>query len=163
MLEAGSLDETSSAVQLHLNLLQNVIQRMAENSRYCKIWCVTLISATLFFIARTEQPQSVFIAVFPTLAFWLLDAYYLALERGFRESYKEFVAKIHGNELTLSAIYKIHTTGSRFKLFMCSLTSMSILLCYPVITGVIFLAFIILQSADSGNMCNCPTTGPAAR
>ena len=45
-----------SSVQAHLTIMQGVIQRMAENSRSCKVWCVTLVSATLVLIARTGEP-----------------------------------------------------------------------------------------------------------
>ena len=61
--------------------MQGVIQRMAENSRSCKLWCVTLVSATLVLVARTGESQSALIALGPTLLFLALDAYYLALER----------------------------------------------------------------------------------
>ena len=48
--------ETSSAVQTHLTIVQGVIQRMAENSRSCKLWCITLVSAVLFFAVRSGAP-----------------------------------------------------------------------------------------------------------
>ena len=47
MANTGNLDVESSAVQAHLTIMQGVIQRMAENSRSCKVWCVTLVAATL--------------------------------------------------------------------------------------------------------------------
>ena len=48
-----SLNEESPAVQTHLTIMQGVIQRMAENSRSCKVWCVTLVAAVLVLVART--------------------------------------------------------------------------------------------------------------
>ena len=53
MAEPKSLSAESSAVQTHLTIMQGVIKRMAENSRYCKVWCVTLVSAVLVLVART--------------------------------------------------------------------------------------------------------------
>ena len=43
----------SPAVQSHLEMLQGVIQRMAENSRSCKFWSITALSAVLFLAARS--------------------------------------------------------------------------------------------------------------
>ena len=53
MVENQPLNENSSAVQAHLTIMQGVINRMAENSRSCKVWCVTLVAATLVLVART--------------------------------------------------------------------------------------------------------------
>ena len=53
MVEGRPLNEESSAVQSHLTIMQGVINRMAENSRSCKVWCVTLVAATLVLVART--------------------------------------------------------------------------------------------------------------
>ena len=59
---------------------------MAENSRSCKVWCVTLVAAVLVLVARTNDPQHALIALIPTLLFLVLDSYYLALERAFIKS-----------------------------------------------------------------------------
>ena len=44
MAESTNLSVESSAVQKHLEIMQGVITRMAENSRSCKVWCVTLVA-----------------------------------------------------------------------------------------------------------------------
>ena len=51
MVQGRPINEESSAVQSHLNIMQGVINRMAENSRSCKVWCVTLVAATLVLVA----------------------------------------------------------------------------------------------------------------
>ena len=56
MTEIRTLNEDPSSVQAHLTIMQSVIQRMAENSRSCKVWCVTLVAATLVLVARTGEP-----------------------------------------------------------------------------------------------------------
>ena len=86
----NALNEESSAVQSHLHIMQGVIERMAENSRACKLWCITLVSASLVFVARTENPDHALIALLPAVLFLVLDMYYLALERAFRGSYTVF-------------------------------------------------------------------------
>ena len=111
------LDIASSAVQHHLTLLQGIIQRMAENSRSCKLWCITIVAAVLVLVARTERPDYALIALLPAVLFRILDTYYLALERAFRNSYNDFVTKLHSGELQSSDLYKLVSTGSAFRNF----------------------------------------------
>ena len=99
MAEQSHLNHESSAVQKHLEIMQGVINRMAENSRSCKVWCVTLVAATLVLVARTGEPQHALIALVPTLLFLFLDSYYLALERAFIASQNAFVAKLRRGRL----------------------------------------------------------------
>ena len=115
MAEAQQLDHESSGVRTHLTIVQGVIQRMAENSRSCKVWCVTLVSAILVLVAQTGDSQHALIALAPTALFFLLDAYYLALERGFRESYGAFVDKVHTSEATATDLYAVAPSGSEAK------------------------------------------------
>jgi SLOG cluster3 family len=75
-----------------LDHLQAIISRMADNSFKLKGWCLTLVSALLGLALKTDSgaaptSQIAFFALLPTVVFWLLDAYYLALERGFRDVY----------------------------------------------------------------------------
>ena len=107
MSEEFSLNHDSPAVQKHLEITQNVITRMAENSRSCKVWCVTLVSAVLVLVARTEKPEYALIALIPAALFLILDTYYLALEQGFRETYNAFVRKLNGDEPMLADLYRV--------------------------------------------------------
>ena len=95
MSERSPLNADSSAIQSHLTMMQGVINRMAENSRSCKVWCVTLVAAVLVLVARTGESQHALIALGPALTFLFLDSYYLALERAFIRSQNAFVAKLH--------------------------------------------------------------------
>ena len=106
----GLLD--SPAVRTHLTIMQGVIERMGENSRACKIWCVTLVSAVLVLVARLDEPSYALIALAPAALFYVLDAYYLALERAFRSSYGNFVRRIHQGQATTSELYAVVPDGS---------------------------------------------------
>ena len=66
MVEGPNLNEDSPAVRTHLEMMQGVINRMAENSHSCKFWCVTLVAATLVLVARTWEPMHALIALVPT-------------------------------------------------------------------------------------------------
>ncbi|TLE08501.1 hypothetical protein D2923_18185 [Vibrio cholerae] len=102
-----SVTEESPSVQAHLTMLQNIIQRMASNSSSCKSWCITLVSAVLVIVADKGKPDYAWIALLPTVIFACLDAYYLALEKSFRETYNKFVQKLHNKRLVSSDLYAI--------------------------------------------------------
>ena len=59
----------------HLEMIQAVVNRMANNSFLLKGWSVTLVSALLALAAANSDRRFVFVAVLPLLMFWLLDAY----------------------------------------------------------------------------------------
>jgi hypothetical protein len=99
--------EESASVQAHLQILQNVIQRMAFNSTSCKSWCITLVSAILVLIADKGKPELAGLALIPSLLFLGLDAYYLALEKAFRASYNNFVRKLHYDQINVEDIYSV--------------------------------------------------------
>ena len=69
MAEQQPLNTESPAVQAHLTILQGVIQRMADNSRACKTWCITLVSAILILVARQGVGDLLLLAGIPLLLF----------------------------------------------------------------------------------------------
>ena len=149
MSKARVLDEESDATQTHLTILQGIVLRMAENSRSCKVWCVTLVAATLILVARTGEPHHALIALIPTLLFLVLDSYYLAQERSFRKSYCRFVLKLGDGEITSRHVYKISSTGMGVGLVLRCFGSVSIWLFYPLLVATIVAAWLlIIPSAD---------------
>jgi len=72
-----------------LDHLQGIVQRLAGNSFLIKGWAITLATAILGFAVKDPGTTArlAFLAVVPTLIFWGLDAYYLAVERGMRNLY----------------------------------------------------------------------------
>lgn len=109
--QINSITENSPSVQAHLQMLQNIILRMASNSSACKSWCITLVSAIVVVVADKGKPEYIWIALLPTCIFGCLDAYYLSLEKGFRASYNDFIEKIHTNNLTRPDLYAITPSG----------------------------------------------------
>ena len=135
--------ENSGAVQKHLEILQSVITRMAENSRYCKVWCVTLVAASLVLVARTGEPRNALIALVPTVLFYVLDAYYLALERRFRSSYDRFVAKVHTQSVEITDLYVVRPQGPFHNgLFWALFLSFAVLPFYAAITATVVIAWL---------------------
>lgn len=75
----------------HLELLQGVITRMANNGFLLKGWSVTLVAAVLALGAEAENLRLLWIAFLPALLFWGLDGYFLAQERLFRKLYEAVI------------------------------------------------------------------------
>ena len=71
----------------HLELIQNVINRLANSSFFLKGWTVIFVAAVLGFATKDSKPMYVWLAAIPTLSFWTLDGFYLNQERLFRRLY----------------------------------------------------------------------------
>lgn len=71
----------------HLELVQNIIARMANNSFMLKGWAVTLV-AGIFALAGKDADKLYFLVAYvPVVVFWGLDAYYLLQEKLYRSLY----------------------------------------------------------------------------
>lgn len=73
----------------HMEMVQNIINRMSSNSFFIKGWCVTLVSALFVLSSKDANIAFIFVAFFPVLMFWILDAYFLRQERLFRKLYEK--------------------------------------------------------------------------
>lgn len=71
----------------HLEMIQGVVNRLAQSSFLLKGWSVLLLSALFALAAGGSQPLFVYLAYFPAAAFWALDAYFLWQEGLFRALY----------------------------------------------------------------------------
>lgn len=72
----------------YLQMVQAIIGRLAATSSVVKGWSVTLVAALFTVGVFTERNEVSFVALFPALIFWGLDAYYLRRERLFRNLYR---------------------------------------------------------------------------
>ena len=120
------IDPEAASIQTHLGIIQNVIQRMSANSSSSKAWCVSLVTAVLVIVADKGRPEYAWIALLPTVVFAALDAYYLALEKAFRNSYNNFIAKTHKKQLTEEDLYAVVPIGDMSQLQLEALKSFSV-------------------------------------
>ena len=71
----------------HIQMIQDIINRVSGNSFMLKGWAVTLI-AGIFTLSNNDTDKFYFlIAYIPIIIFWGLDSYYLRQERLFRNLY----------------------------------------------------------------------------
>jgi len=116
---------------------------MAANSASCKTWCITIVSAILVVVADKANPSYVWIAIIPTVLFFGLDSYYLALERLFRDQYNGFIRKLHLNSASIDDVFIVDPGVGPLKVFgavLCAAASVSVLPFYLVLIGMIEFA-----------------------
>ena len=70
----------------HLKLIQGVIDRLGRNSFATKSIAAAASAALVSFTASTDSAVSA-LAGFAVFPLWLLDAFFLERERGFRRLY----------------------------------------------------------------------------
>ena len=140
MADKKKYSENSEAIQAHLRIYQTVIQRMSTNSASAKAWCITLDSAILVLLADKGKPDHAWIAIIPAILFFVLDGYYLALEKAFRNSYNKFIDKLCLRKIEPSDLYAVIPTGSILKHFLKSILSFSV---WPFYLTLIILIYFI--------------------
>jgi len=71
----------------HLEFIQNVVARLAQSSFLIKGWATTVISGLFWLLLEREECslRQALVPLAPAIIFWLLDGYYLAQERRFRD------------------------------------------------------------------------------
>src|SRR5215218_4658667 len=99
MLSCGQRVVNSTTLRLppvpadleHLKLIQSVISRMAANSFVLKGWAVTLVTGLAALAKADGNDDIAWISLGVLFVFAMLDGYYLALERSFRDLYRDTV------------------------------------------------------------------------
>jgi hypothetical protein len=126
------------AVIAHINLLQGIINRLANNSASCKTWCLTLVGALVSLAGATHVPGIVAFALVPVVIFGLLDSSYLAQERSYRELYSHITANIRNGSYRLEDVFEARAPLSISRIVR-AFGSWSI---YPVYLGLIAIFFV---------------------
>src|SRR5215211_186411 len=126
------------AVTTHINLLQGIINRLANNSASCKSWCLTLVGALVSLAGATHVPGIVTFALVPVVIFGFLDAMYLAQERAYRDLYNRILNTIRDGSYERANVYEAKAPLGLGSVFS-ALASWSI---YPVYLGLIAMYFV---------------------
>lgn len=98
-------------VRQYLQMLQDIINRMASNSSNCKAWVITLFTAMSALMIGVEvMRQWMWIILFPIVLFYFLDAHYLGLENDFRNLEASFIKKLRASEECSISVYDFNFT-----------------------------------------------------
>lgn len=97
-----------------IDLIQNIISRMASNSFLLKGWVITIIVGVLALTKETflinDFTYLSLILLLPLIVFWYLDAYFLHKERCYRKLYIWVIQNREASEE-----YKYNLDYTRFK------------------------------------------------
>jgi hypothetical protein len=85
----------------HLELIQGVITRMGGNLFTLRGWMITLVVGLSVAFLEVGRNELQIILVLVILIFWVHDAYFLSLERGYRCLYNK-VRKLKEEEIDFS-------------------------------------------------------------
>lgn len=154
------IEEGNPAVQVHLGILQSVISRMGVNSSSVKAWCITLVSAILVVVTDKGKPEYLWIAILPTALFFALDAYYLALEVGFRNTYNMFVKRLHERSIRSADLFSVQPTGRLLPMTLRAMKSFSIWPLYLTLIITVFSAKMLLTNPTTPTTTNTPSIAP---
>ncbi len=69
----------------HLNMIESIITRMANNSLQIKCWCIAIVSGVIVL----SRSSIILTCILSVVLFCYLDARYLALEKEFRGLYEK--------------------------------------------------------------------------
>jgi hypothetical protein len=130
-----------------IDLIQNVINRMANNSFLLKGWLVSLVVVILALtketIVATDLSYFSLILLLPVIVFWYLDAFFLHKEKCYRKLY-EWV--IENREKTQAHLYSLNYTRfeKEVKSIFCIMFSKTLLPFYGLVV-LILIAITIYK------------------
>jgi len=120
----------------HLEFIHNTITRMANNSFLLKGWTITVVGALIGLNKDGLDGKVIVIALFLTIMFWTLDAYFLKQERYFRKRYDEVSNK---EEADIDFSMKLDTPLESKDSWINVFFSLTLNIFYGVLLGAIVL------------------------
>lgn len=123
----------------HLEFIQLSITRMNVNSFLVKGWLVALVGAIFVLSQKDANTRFLWYAPFATLLFWVLDGFFLCVERKYRSLY-DYVRTLNETQIDYSMDTDAYE-GGRNSYFRCFFST-TLLLFYPVV----FVASILSAS-----------------
>lgn len=77
----------------HLEMIENIIERMSKNCFQLKGWSMTLVAFVGTLCSKDNDKRFIVLAFIPIIVFWFLDSYYLQQERKYKSLYREVSEK----------------------------------------------------------------------
>ena len=131
--------ETNESRIRYLEAIQRVIDRLSNTSFILKGWAVSLVAGLMALAASGANQRYVLVAYIPIVVFWLLDAYFLMMERQYRKLFEE--------NMDLAQEMKCFTLKrekASFSVFAEAALSITMLLTYaPLIGATLFAMFVL--------------------
>lgn len=123
----------------YLEAIQRVIDRLSNISFVLKGWAVSLVAGLMALAASGSNHGYVLIAYIPTVVFWLLDSYFLMMERQYRRIFEK--NKDLSQELEY---FTLKRDKANFTMFGEAAMSITMLMTYiPLIVSTLIVMFVL--------------------
>ena len=135
-----------------IDLIQGCINRMANNSFLIKGWALSVFAGATAFTQGENLSNLVllvFTTIIPFICFWVLDAYYLKIERKYRAMYNERIVKRNNNDM--SDLYKLNPHKYEVNSIAKIMFSQTLFVFY----GIPFFACVIVLFFNLFAKCLC--------
>lgn len=129
----------------HLEMIEVIIERMGNNSFQLKGWAVTLVTVIGTLSQQGADKRYFALAFLPLLAFWLLDAYYLQLERKYKVLYRNVKdGQIEDFEMNTESIQPTEKEEKRIRFERCMFAQVEGWF-YVSILGILIVLAVVLN------------------
>lgn len=132
------IDDSSENKRKHLEIIQTVINRMASNSFLFKGWSITIIAGISAFATKESNGLLMVVPIVATLLFWGVDAYYLMLERAFRNMYDD-VRQKKESEID----FQLKPTNVGFRAWLATAMTRPVLWLFYLVVLVMLIALTL--------------------
>ena len=123
----------------YLEAIQRVIDRLSNTSFILKGWAVSLVAGLMALAASGANQGYVMVTYIPIVVFWLLDAYFLMMERQYRKLFEENM------DLSLEVRYfALKRKKATFPMFAEAALSITMLLTYAPLIGATLIEMFVL-------------------
>ncbi len=126
----------------HLEMIQTIINRMAQNSFTVKAWAVTLVAGLFALATDKSDPIFVLITFIPVIAFWILDGYFLWQERLFRKLYDRTRKSMDDTDYSMDT----RPVMSEVDCWGCIVISKTLLIFYGVLIAALILISVMIYN-----------------
>jgi hypothetical protein len=124
----------------HLEFIQTVIGRMADQSFLLKGWAITISIGLFAFLKDISLTfHQVLLLNLPILIFWIMDSFYLSKERAFRSLYENRSASDHDFSLNIKPFCKGRNMWWR------TFFSLTLIIFYGTLLGTMLVIYRIFE------------------
>lgn len=135
-----------------IDLIQGCINRMANNSFLIKGWALGVFAGVTAFTKGENLNNIVLLlctTVVPFICFWVLDAYFLQIERKYRAMYTERLTKRKNNDS--DELFDLNPSKYKVSSILRIMFSQTLTIFY----GIPFLTSIIVLIINIFIQCPC--------
>ena len=135
--------DNSELFTKYLEMIQNVIERLARNSFQIKAWAATIFTAVIVLTYSIINTLIFMVLIIVISQFWVLDSYYLKQERLFRKLYEHKVNQFNNvSEKEKIKMFEMDVSNFKVESVFKTMLSISEFLYYIAIIGTL-IAFLI--------------------